>query len=39
MSACVARAIAHIVVSTSPTVLSARRLARKSPKFAKIDSP
>ena len=39
MSACVARATAHIAASSSPTVLSARRLARKSPKFAKIDSP
>ena len=36
MSACAAQATAHIVASTRATVLraSARRLARKSPKFA-----
>ena len=38
-SACAAQATAHIVTSTSPTALSVspRRLARRSPKFAKID--
>ena len=41
MSACAAQATAHIVASTSPTVLSvsARSLARRALKFAKIDSP
>jgi hypothetical protein len=39
MSACVAQATAHFVASTSPAVLSAHRLARKSPMFAKIVSP
>jgi hypothetical protein len=40
-SVCAAQATAHMVTSTSPTVLSvrARTLARRSPKFAKIDAP
>jgi hypothetical protein len=41
MSACAAQATAHIVASTSPTVLrvSPRRLALRSLKFAKNDAP
>jgi hypothetical protein len=41
MRACAAQATAHIVARTSPTVLrvSARRLARRSLKFAKIEAP